>query len=156
MSQDTPRGPANSEPLNKFPDLPKSQEQPAEPAPAPEAPPSAPQAPEGQAAPAAAPQSGADARPQRPGPGGPGGDRRPPRDNRRRRFPRRKVCYFRASKAEYIDYKDVNTLRRFVSENGKILPRRMTGTSAKFQRLLTTAVKRARYMALLPFSDRHN
>ena len=87
--------------------------------------------------------------------GGPG-DRRPPRDpQRRRRFPRRKVCYFRASKAEYIDYKDVNTLRRFVSENGKILPRRMTGTSAKFQRLLTTAVKRARYMGLLPFSERH-
>ncbi len=73
----------------------------------------------------------------------------------RRRFPRRKVCYFRVIKAEYIDYKDVNTLRRFVTEQGKILPRRVTGTSAKFQRLLTTAIKRARYMALLPYSGRH-
>ncbi len=105
-------------------------------------------------APAAAPAGEGQARPPRPA--GPGGERRPPREApRRRRFPRRKVCFFRASKAEYIDYKDVTTLRRFVSENGKILPRRMTGTSAKFQRLLTTAVKRARYMGLLPFSARH-
>jgi small subunit ribosomal protein S18 len=73
----------------------------------------------------------------------------------RRRFPRRKVCYFRVIKAEFIDFKDVNTLRRFVTEQGKILPRRVTGTSAKFQRLLTTAIKRARYMALLPYSGRH-
>ncbi|CAN5188565.1 hypothetical protein BH09SUM1_BH09SUM1_06790 [soil metagenome] len=73
----------------------------------------------------------------------------------RRRFPRRKVCYFRTIKADFIDYKDVNTLRRFVTEQGKILPRRVTGTSAKFQRFLTTAVKRARYMALLPYSSRH-
>jgi len=79
------------------------------------------------------------------GPGGPGG--RP-----RRRFPRRKVCYFSMIKAEYIDYKDVKTLERFVAPNGKILPRRMTGTSAKFQRLLTKAIKRARQIALLPYT----
>ncbi|MCC5875203.1 MAG: 30S ribosomal protein S18 [Candidatus Sumerlaeia bacterium] len=79
--------------------------------------------------------------------GGPGG--------RKRRFPRRKVCYFRAIKAEYVDYKDVNTLRRFVTEEGKILPRRVTGTTAKFQRALTLAIKRARFMALIPYCKRH-
>jgi len=80
------------------------------------------------------------------GPRGAGGD-----DRRRRRFPRRKICYFTMIKAEYIDYKDVKTLQRFVSERGKILPRRMTGTSAKFQRMLTTAIKRARHLGLLPY-----
>ncbi len=84
---------------------------------------------------------------RRGGPGG-GGGRRP------RRFPRRKICFFRVTKAEYIDYKDVDTLRRFVSEQGKIMPRRVTGTSAKFQRQLATAIKRARYMALLPYTTR--
>lgn len=77
-----------------------------------------------------------------------GGDRG---QQRRRRFPRRKVCYFKMTKAEYIDYKDVRTLERFVTERGKLMPRRMTGTSAKFQRLLTTAVKKARHLALLPY-----
>jgi small subunit ribosomal protein S18 len=79
------------------------------------------------------------------GRGGPGGPRG------RRRFPRRKVCFFTLTKAEYIDYKDVKTLQRFVTPAGKILPRRMTGTSAKFQRLLTSAIKRARQVALLPY-----
>ena len=78
-----------------------------------------------------------------------GGDR--PGGDRRRRVPRRKVCYFTLIKAEYVDYKDVKTLERFVSDRGKILPRRMTGTSAHFQRLLTTAIKRARHRALLPY-----
>ena len=54
-----------------------------------------------------------------------------------------------------MDYKDVDTLRRFVSDNGKIIPRRVTGTSAKFQRMLCTAIKRARYMALLPYTSHH-
>lgn len=85
--------------------------------------------------------------------GGPRGDRGGDRGGpRRRRFPRRKVCYFTVIKAEYIDYKDVKTLERFVAPNGKILPRRMTGTSAKFQRLLTRAIKRARHLALLPYT----
>jgi len=69
------------------------------------------------------------------------------------RRPRRKVCYFSANKFTSIDYKDVGLLRRFISERGKILPRRITGTSAKWQRQLTTAIKRARILALLPFCD---
>ena len=64
---------------------------------------------------------------------------------------RRKVCYFTANGITHIDYKDVDLLRKFVSERGKILPRRVTGTSAKYQRKLTRAIKRSRQMALLPF-----
>ncbi|MDR7074069.1 30S ribosomal protein S18 [Fictibacillus barbaricus] len=64
---------------------------------------------------------------------------------------RRKVCFFTVNKITYIDYKDTDLLKRFVSERGKILPRRVTGTSAKYQRQLTRAVKRARFMALLPY-----
>lgn len=78
------------------------------------------------------------------------GERRAPRP--RGRKPRRKVCTFCTDKIEYIDYKDVNRLRRFVNERGKIMPRRMTGTCAKHQRELATAIKRARVMALLPYS----
>lgn len=78
------------------------------------------------------------------------GERRAPRP--RGRKPRRKVCTFCTDKIEYIDYKDVNRLRRFVNERGKIMPRRMTGTCAKHQRELAIAVKRARQVALLPFS----
>ena len=65
---------------------------------------------------------------------------------------RRKVCSFTTNKITKIDYKDVDLLKRFVSDRGKILPRRVTGTSAKYQRELTVAIKRARHMALLPFS----
>ncbi len=68
-----------------------------------------------------------------------------------KRTPRKKVCAFCQGKIENIDYKDVNTLKKYVSENGKILPRRMTGTCAKHQRVLATAVKRARIADLLPF-----
>lgn len=64
---------------------------------------------------------------------------------------RRKVDFIAANHIEYIDYKDIDLLKRFISERGKILPRRVTGTSAKNQRKLTAAVKRARIMALLPF-----
>lgn len=63
---------------------------------------------------------------------------------------RRKVCFFTANGITHIDYKDVDMLKKFVSERGKILPRRVTGTSAKYQRKLTIAIKRARQMALLP------
>lgn len=66
---------------------------------------------------------------------------------------KRKTCQFCAEKVEAIDYKDVAKLRRFISERAKILPRRVTGTCAKHQRELTTAIKRARHVALLPFSD---
>ncbi|MBD8026712.1 30S ribosomal protein S18 [Ureibacillus sp. 179-F W5.1 NHS] len=64
---------------------------------------------------------------------------------------RRKVCYFTSNNITHIDYKDVDLLKKFISERGKILPRRVTGTSAKYQRKLTSAIKRARIMALLPF-----
>lgn len=64
---------------------------------------------------------------------------------------RRKVCYFTQNKVTSIDFKDVELLKKFISERGKILPRRVTGTSAKWQRPLAVAIKRARHMALLPF-----
>ena len=69
----------------------------------------------------------------------------------RGRKPRRKVCQFCVEKVQNIDYKDVVRLRRFTSERGKILPRRMTGTCAKHQRQLSTAIKRARIIALMPY-----
>lgn len=68
----------------------------------------------------------------------------------RRRFRRRRICAFCVEKKE-IDYKDYDTLRRYVTEHGRIRPRRQTGTCAKHQRLLATAIKRARHLALLPF-----
>lgn len=69
-----------------------------------------------------------------------------------RRFGRARVCNFCVDKVTHIDYKDYNMLRRYVTERGKILPRRQTGTCAKHQRALATAVKRARHVALLPFT----
>ena len=73
-------------------------------------------------------------------------------NNRRNNMRRhKKVCYFTKNNIETIDYKDVELLKKFISERGKILPRRVTGTSAKYQRMLTTAIKRARHMALLPY-----
>ena len=70
----------------------------------------------------------------------------------RGRRPRRKVCTFCVDKVEHIDYKDVAKLRRFITERGKILPRRISGTCAKHQRQVTVAIKRARNIALLPFT----
>lgn len=69
-----------------------------------------------------------------------------------RRPRRRKVCSFCADKVNYIDYKDADQLKRLLSDRGKILPRRKTGTCAKHQRRLSTAVKRARHLALLPYT----
>jgi small subunit ribosomal protein S18 len=66
--------------------------------------------------------------------------------------PRKKVCFFTKNKIPYIDYKDVELLKRFISPNGKITPRRVTGTSARYQRELATAIKNARFVALLPFT----
>ncbi|EPY08534.1 30S ribosomal protein S18 [Paenibacillus sp. E194] len=71
---------------------------------------------------------------------------------RRGRNKRRKVCFFTVNKITHIDYKDIDLLKKFISERGKILPRRVTGTSAKYQRALTIAVKRARQVALLPYT----
>jgi small subunit ribosomal protein S18 len=64
---------------------------------------------------------------------------------------RKKICYFTANGITHIDYKDTELLKKFISERGKILPRRVTGTRAKFQRKLTIAIKRSRMVALLPF-----
>jgi small subunit ribosomal protein S18 len=72
----------------------------------------------------------------------------------RRYTPRRKFCRFCADKVPFIDYKDPKALRPYLTERGKLLPRRMTGTCAKHQRELTTAVKRARNIALLPFIEK--
>lgn len=70
-------------------------------------------------------------------------------------YRRKKMCYFTANKIKDIDYKDVGLLRKFIMENGKIVPSRITGTKAGYQRKLTKAVKVARYLALLPYTDRH-
>lgn len=71
---------------------------------------------------------------------------------RERRRARKRVCSFCVDKVESIDYKDLNKLKRYISERGKILPRRITGNCAGHQRQLTTAIKRARHIALLPFT----
>lgn len=87
---------------------------------------------------------------------GPGASERPARreggGGRRQYFRRRKVCKFCTEKIDVIDYKDVRLIGQFVSERGKILPRRLTGTCAPHQRTLSLAIKRARNIALLPFA----
>ena len=70
-------------------------------------------------------------------------------------FRRKKFCRFTADGVKEIDYKDLNTLKNYVTESGKIVPSRITGTKAKYQRQLATAIKRARFLALLPYSDSH-
>lgn len=70
-------------------------------------------------------------------------------------FRRKKYCRFTAEGITDIDYKDLNLLKQYVSESGKIVPNRITGTKAKYQRQLATAIKRARFLSLLPFSDSH-
>jgi len=72
-----------------------------------------------------------------------------------RYFRRRKYCRFTAEGIKEIDYKDLDTLRNYITETGKIVPSRITGTKAQYQRQLATAVKRARYLALLPYTDKH-
>ena len=70
-------------------------------------------------------------------------------------FRRRKFCRFTAEGVQEIDYKDLEVLKQYVSETGKIVPSRITGTKAKYQRQLATPIKRARYLALLPYTDAH-
>ena len=70
-------------------------------------------------------------------------------------FRRRKFCRFTAEGTKQIDYKDLDTLKAYISETGKIVPSRITGTKAKYQRQLSTCIKRARYIALLPYTDAH-
>lgn len=70
-------------------------------------------------------------------------------------FKRRRFCKFTAEGVTEIDYKDIDTLRANITETGKIVPSRITGTKARYQRQLTTAIKRARYLALIPYTDSH-
>ena len=70
-------------------------------------------------------------------------------------FKRRRYCRFSAEGIKEVDYKDVDLLKDVITENGKIIPARITGTKAKYQRQLTSAVKRARFLALLPYTDKH-
>ena len=72
-----------------------------------------------------------------------------------RYFRRKRFCKFTAEGFTEIDYKDLNTLKGYVTETGKIVPSRVSGTNARYQRQLSTAIKRARYLALLPYSDTH-
>ena len=71
-------------------------------------------------------------------------------------FRRRKFCRFTAEGVSQIDYKDLDTLKAYITETGKIVPSRITGTRAKYQRQLSTAIKHARYIALLPYTDQHD
>ena len=70
-------------------------------------------------------------------------------------FKRRKFCRFTADKVDWVDYKEIDVLKDFVNENGKIIPARITGTTSGFQRQLSVAIKRARFLALLPYTDLH-
>ena len=83
------------------------------------------------------------------------GGRKDNRSRDRSLFKRRKFCRFTAEGIKWIDYKDVDLLKDFVGENGKLIPARITGTKAGYQRQLSVAVKRARYLALLPYTDLH-
>jgi len=73
----------------------------------------------------------------------------------RQLFKRRKFCRFTADKIAEVDYKDINILKEFIAENGKLIPARITGTKTRFQRQLSVAVKRARFLALMPYTDLH-
>ena len=70
-------------------------------------------------------------------------------------FRRRKFCRFTAEKIEFVDYKAIDILKDFINENGRIIPARITGTSAGYQRQLSSAIKRARFLALMPYTDLH-
>ncbi|NRT57175.1 30S ribosomal protein S18 [Sphaerotilus uruguayifluvii] len=82
-------------------------------------------------------------------------DRKVKRNQQSLLFKRKRFCRFTVAGVESIDYKDLDILRDFVGENGKITPARLTGTRAIYQRQLTVAIKRARFLALLPYSDQH-
>ncbi len=82
-------------------------------------------------------------------------DARPRRPGKSKYIPKRKVCFFCRDKVVYIDYKDAGILRPYISDRGKIAPRRKSGTCARHQRALTTAIKRARQLALLPLVPAH-
>jgi len=80
---------------------------------------------------------------------------RPKNPNGAALFRRRKFCRFTAEGVKEVDYKDIEVLKDFINENGKIIPARITGTKSKFQRQLSVAIKRARFLALMPYTDQH-
>ena len=82
-------------------------------------------------------------------------DRKPKRNTQSLLFRRKRFCRFTVTGVKQIDYKDIDVLKDFVQENGKIMPARVTGTKARWQRQLGTAIKRAQFLALLPYTDRH-
>ena len=82
-------------------------------------------------------------------------DKKPKRPTQSALFKRKRFCRFTAEKVEWIDYKNIDGLKDFISENGKIIPARLTGTRARYQRQLSDAIKRARFLALLPYTDNH-
>jgi small subunit ribosomal protein S18 len=82
-------------------------------------------------------------------------DKKPKRPAQSALFKRKRFCRFTAEKVEWIDYKNIDVLKDFITENGKIMPARLTGTKAKFQRQLGDAINRARFLALLPYTDNH-
>jgi small subunit ribosomal protein S18 len=84
-----------------------------------------------------------------------GKGKRDGRGGRGQLFRRRKFCRFTAEKVKEIDYKDIGVLKDFINENGKIIPARITGTKARYQRQLSVAINRARFLALLPYTDLH-
>jgi small subunit ribosomal protein S18 len=86
---------------------------------------------------------------------GKGKDKGKRRDRGNNLFKRKKFCRFTAEKVKQIDYKDIDVLKDFIQENGKLMPARITGTKARYQRQLSTAIKRARFLALLPYTDLH-
>ena len=81
---------------------------------------------------------------------------RPKNANSNALFRRRKFCRFTAEKVKEVDYKDVEVLKDFINEQGKIIPARITGTKARYQRQLSVAIERARFLALLPYTDQHS
>jgi len=96
-----------------------------------------------------------DDKPRRSGPGGGGGGGAGGGGGNRSFSRRRKFCRFTAEGVKLIDYKDLATLKQYITETGKIVPSRITGTKAFYQRQLAAAIKRARYLSLLPYTDQH-
>ncbi len=90
-----------------------------------------------------------------PGRGRNGKDQKPKRERQNNLFKRKRFCRFTVAKVEEVDYKDLDVLKDFITENGKLIPARLTGTKAIYQRQVTTAIKRARFLALMPFTDQH-
>jgi small subunit ribosomal protein S18 len=82
-------------------------------------------------------------------------DKRPKRNTQSLLFKRKRYCRFTVANVEEVDYKDIDVLRDFIAENGKIIPARLTGTRAFYQRQVNTAIKRSRFLAMLPYSDQH-